>query len=475
MHEDGQQILELMFQSGETICVSNSKFGYHSIPLEKALDGPLALIPPLVEGKTIEEQLVHCDSADLTLVALNPIEGYRRDANVKKYRNFLIELDVGTTDEQMEYIRRSGLPYSAMIFSGNKSIHTLISLTKDLPDEKTYRAIATWILSILPLADQNIKNPSRSIRIPGAEREIGKFQQLYEFKGKVELKALTAWLNKYPDSKPKERRKPRVSGEEDIDMLKKPWVVEKLDNAKAGFPGIGRNQGWFQLASNFRNAGFSEERTIEILEKYFEEEHDFKEKEFLNSISQAFKYRDEKQLDFLFSLFYTGNRMKRDDEIKRLVKYANALGASVTFCDSGRPDSSAEWTIDGKEITIYEKKQYSKTDTILSLVHELGHLLNHIHRNDRVQDEEFGEALGSDELKKARRKILRVEKQGTEYWYTVYKDTNLQIPLWKLYAAMEYDLWQYEVFYETGKFPKGKEQKKKRKTVKVKHRNVKYG
>lgn len=294
MHEDGQQILELMFHSDESVCVSNTKFGFHSIPLKTALTGTVFLLPPLKEGIPAEDQVVPCDSADLTLVALNPIEGYRRDANVKKYRNFLIELDVGTTDEQMDYIRRSGMPYSAMIFSGNKSIHTLISLTKDLPDEKTYRAIATWILNILPLADQNIKNPSRSIRIPGAEREIGKFQQLYEFKGKVELKDLTVWLNKYLDSKPKERRKPRVSGEEDVEMLKKPWVIEKLDNARAGFPGIGRNQGWFQLASNFRNAGFSEERAIEILEKYFEEEHDFKEKEFLSSISQAFKYKDEK-------------------------------------------------------------------------------------------------------------------------------------------------------------------------------------
>lgn len=294
MHEDGQQILELMFLAGETVCVSNSKFGYHSQPLEKVLSGPITLVPPLVDSKTLEEQLIQCDSSELIMVALNPVEGYRRDQNVNKYRNFLIELDVGTTDDQMAYIKRSQLPYSAMIFSGNKSVHTLISLDQDIPNEKAYRRIAEWILNVLPLADQNIKNPSRSIRIPGAEREPGKFQQLFEFKGKVTTKELAEWLKKHEVCKPKERKKRKVSGEQDISAIPG-WVITKLENAKGGFPGIGRNSGWFQLACEFYNYGFDEDKTVEIFEKYFEEDHDFKEKEFLSAIAQGYKYKESQK------------------------------------------------------------------------------------------------------------------------------------------------------------------------------------
>lgn len=168
----------------------------------------------------------------------------------------------------------------------------------------------------------------------------------------------------------------------------------------------------------------------------------------------------------------------RDLEIQRLVKYAEALGVCVIFSDTRKAPASAEWTLDGEEICIYTKKQYSKTDTILSLIHEISHTLNHIHRNDRQEDEEFEEAIGANNegeaQKKHYRKILKVEQQGTEYWYTVYKETNLQIPLWKLEVAKIYDIWQYEVLLETGKWPTVKEKAAKRKQLKAKYKDKKY-
>lgn len=291
MHEDGQKLLNLMFKPDESVCVSNSKFGYHSIALEDVLQGEITLIPPLKSDKPWQEQAVYCNSDQLTLVALNPIEGFRRDNNTKAYRNFLIELDIGTIEEQIGYIKRSGLPYSAMIFSGNKSIHTLISLEKDLSDEKTYRKTAQWILNILPLADQNIKNPSRSIRIPGAEREPGKFQKLLEFKGQITIRDLSDWLNKHPSSMPRERVKREVSDSPDLSRMK-PWAVKMLKN---GFPaGLGRNSGWFQLSCEAYICGLSEEETVNKFQQYFQEESDFKEKEWLSAINSAFKYMAEK-------------------------------------------------------------------------------------------------------------------------------------------------------------------------------------
>ena len=210
MHETGKQVLSLMFRPGETICVSPNQFGYHSIPLNNALNGPVVLVdtPDSVAKRKMnfDDAIERVDSDVPILCALNPIKGYREDLNCTSFRNFLVEMDTGSLQDQLAYVKQLGMPYSAAIFSGNKSIHFLLSLDQDLPSESVYRTISEWILSIVTLADQQTKNPSRSIRIPGAFREPGKQQQLLEFHGAVKLADLRDWLTKHPGAKPKERQ-----------------------------------------------------------------------------------------------------------------------------------------------------------------------------------------------------------------------------------------------------------------------------
>lgn len=292
MHEDGRKLLNLMFKPTECVAVSNSKFGYHSIPLENALNGKVTLLSPPDGNRTTEELISYCDSSELTLVSLSPMQGYRRDSSATAYRNFLVELDVGDIASQQEYIRRSGMPYSAMVFSGSKSCHTLISLDTDLPNEAAYRKVAQWILNILPLSDQNLKNPSRQIRIPGAEREPGKLQKLLEFKGKVSFVELSDWLKKHPECKPKDRKKRETNGTGDITAVPT-WVAKLLKDAKNGFPNhLGRNKNWYILSKEFKHAGFDQDKVEEIFQQYFEEESDFKEKEWLRTIRSAFESED---------------------------------------------------------------------------------------------------------------------------------------------------------------------------------------
>ena len=170
--------------------------------------------------------------------------------------------------------------------------------------------------------------------------------------------------------------------------------------------------------------------------------------------------------------------MKRDLEIERLVKYAQALGVKVLLSKAKNDEDSAEWALDGKQITIYTKNQDSKTETILTLVHEIAHSLDNIHRHNRELDVEFDKALEPNEDgeigKRKRKVILNSEIAATEYWHTIYKETNLQIPLWKLYAQMEMDIWQYEVYYETGSYPNRSQRKKKHKEIFAKHKGMKY-
>lgn len=169
----------------------------------------------------------------------------------------------------------------------------------------------------------------------------------------------------------------------------------------------------------------------------------------------------------------------RDDEISRLVKYAEALGLKVSFI-RGQADGAADWVIDGSEIRIYRANNHSKTDLILSLIHELGHHLWFIHEKERNPDLKFEEAIERENLveenlaritpKKLRKKILNVEEEGIKYWDIIVKDTQIKIPTWKVEMAKEFDIWNYQVYYKTGKFPSGKQRKDK-----IKQLLMKYG
>lgn len=302
MHKTGQDLLKLMFRPGETVCVSPNKYGYHSIPLENVMEGDVTLVPTpdsvvkrnekrQERGYSLlayEECFETCPSDNLTLVALNPIKGFREDLKATAYRSFLVELDYGPLKTQVDYIKQIGLPYSALVFSGNKSIHCLITLDTDLPSYEVYYTFAEWILNVATMADPNTKNPSRSIRIPGAEREPGKKQLIVEMKGPVKLTDLSAWLALHPESKPQVAEKRQVSDTPiDLERLK-PWVAHRLVYGLD--PTKGRNKQWFSIGCEFALAGYSEDDTLNLLYSYFTPDRDFRKGEFETSIKSAFKY-----------------------------------------------------------------------------------------------------------------------------------------------------------------------------------------
>jgi hypothetical protein len=280
--QDLAKILNLAFLPEDTVCASNSKYGYHSVPISSVLSGEITLVSPNsgIPNRTIKTE-------QLTMLAINPIKGFRLDENVYRHQNFMWELDIGSLSSQLQYVRALNLPYSASIFSGNKSIHFLTCLDQEI-DLKTYRLLYLWALNIGTLFDQSCKNPSRSIRIPGNVRpDTGKKQRLVELKDKVKLDDFLNWLNKYPDLRPKEREKKNVLTDGyDFDKLS-PWLKKELKN------GIdfsqGRNARWYAIFCDFALAGYSEIEAIEILTNYFVEEHDFKEKEWLVTAESAYK------------------------------------------------------------------------------------------------------------------------------------------------------------------------------------------
>jgi hypothetical protein len=283
--EHGKQLLKLLFNEGEQVCVSHDGYGYHSIPVENLDYATVELKAP--PSSRLKDATI--GTSEIRFVAINPISGLRRDDNCTAYRTFMVEMDEGDLGSQMRYVRSTGMPYSVCVYSGGKSLHFAITVDRDFPNYKMYYYYACWILKIMSLADQNTKNPTRSIRMAGAMRETGREQRLIELKQRVKVEELNTWLSKFDSLRPEGFlnkddegvRKPDVR----LDSGQVPaWVFNILkagvnENAK-----FGRNVEWFKIASELGKAGYDEESAVAVLDKYFEPEYDFKRQEWLSTV-----------------------------------------------------------------------------------------------------------------------------------------------------------------------------------------------
>lgn len=173
--------------------------------------------------------------------------------------------------------------------------------------------------------------------------------------------------------------------------------------------------------------------------------------------------------------------MVRDNEISRLVSYAEALGVKVLFCKK-TDDADGQWALDGTEIKVFIDSSTSKTSIILTLIHEIGHSKHFIWRKNREPDLKFEEAIDRQNLvaenldnkpipKKFRKRIYDTELASTKFWLEIYHETGMKFPLWKLYMQMECDVWAYESLRDTGFFPKSKDWDLKRKELMIKYKN----
>lgn len=281
LNPDADSLLRLMFEDGEGVCVSPNKFGYYSLPLREIFNSEeIILTSPSDKMGDLKAPV-----SELRLCSINPCNGKRDDQSVTAYRSFLVEADDGPLAQQMEYIRQSGLPWSACVFSGNKSLHFAVVLDKPLPGYKTWRYIAEWILSALPQVDQSTKNPSRSIRLPGPSRG-DKHQKLVKIRDRVSLDDLMKWLSKHPEARPQKQEEERAPSENPNFNLIAPWVkkelIEGIDESR------GRNNRWFAIGCELALAGYSRDDIIHILEPYFEESSDFKRDEWLTALGSAY-------------------------------------------------------------------------------------------------------------------------------------------------------------------------------------------
>ena len=258
-----------------------------SVPLENLHEKTVRLISsnPAISPKMV-------GVSQLQLVALNPIKGNREDENCTALRTFLVEIDTIPLKDQYDYVQSMRLPYSMIVFSGGKSLHFGITLSEDLSSLETYKYLATWILNVMSKADQNTKNPSRGIRMAGAMRD-GKEQKLIELKRRIPLGDLNAWLSQFEHLRPPPPAKYVEVSDKGLDTLPR-WVTSALEAGVSSYAvsnGEGRNQRWFKIFCEFAKRGFSSEESMGLLQKYFEEESDFKQSEWETIAKSAEKFK----------------------------------------------------------------------------------------------------------------------------------------------------------------------------------------
>ena len=121
-----------------------------------------------------------CFSTPLGLfIRLNPMKrDGAKNEDVTSFRHVLVEFDRDETgtpvpkEAQYAVIISSGLPVSAMIDSGNKSLHAWVRV--DAPDAREYsrRVDMIWGLFDVHALDKQNRNPSRLSRCPDGRRTV---------------------------------------------------------------------------------------------------------------------------------------------------------------------------------------------------------------------------------------------------------------------------------------------------------------
>lgn len=129
-------------------------------------------------------------------ICINPLKSLdnRTDANVITYRNFLIEWDGATLEQQFAALEKlkgsADLNVTSAVYSGSKSLHVIFGLSDEVPPSVSYRdmwaAISAYCFAITGLQnDMSCKNPSRLSRMPTFIRPDTGNEQTLIYLGKL--------------------------------------------------------------------------------------------------------------------------------------------------------------------------------------------------------------------------------------------------------------------------------------------------
>lgn len=141
-------------------------------------------------------------------------------------------------------------------------------------------------------------------------------------------------------------------------------------------------------------------------------------------------------------------------DLNTVISYANSQGIKVKFRIRTRKDKDAAWVdFDNKEIYIIHRKKDPLKELIASVIHELTHLIGY---NSNKSD--YLEYFRVSELEEPtiseRYEIYHREKEDIRKMHLLHTLLGLKtIPIDYIRKWAEFDIWQYAVYYRTGKYP----------------------
>jgi len=293
-----KKFYQTLFDADRTTCFSETAFGTSVYHIDNI-------------------QEIYPNYSKLMYFSVNSLHTHRYDANVTCFRNFLIENDnVKSIPEQIALVKKIGIPYSTVTFSGGKSLHFIISLETPLQDENMYRFVGNWIHNIindgLPVEmqfDGKTKNPSRFTRVPGGTNvkyqkdddgnvinddsgypvvKSKTIQSLLDVKGRIPDAVMEDWLMSHENLKPEVKRRDAVVVACDTanPLLLKKWTVHLLKN---GIHKGKRNDGFFEIGNDFLKCGFTLDQTIEYIQDEARELGDFPMSEVISAVKSAYR------------------------------------------------------------------------------------------------------------------------------------------------------------------------------------------
>jgi len=115
----------------------------------------------------------------------------------------------------------------------------------------------------------------------------------------------------------------------------------------------------------------------------------------------------------------------------------------------------------------------------LAFLHEIAHHLAWV-RSGRKVDLKTDKALylhdaqdDNEKLDKKYRKLIYLsEKNDAAYHEQIHNELNLKLPIWRVKAERDLDIWIYFRFYQSGKYPKRKQRTQKRKELIKKYKEM---
>lgn len=284
-----KKYIEILFDPDDMTCMSEDFYGVDC--------NPLHIFNPQVHR----------------FIVINSCHQKRNSKNIKKFRNFLIEIDDKdiTIDDQMNFIRSIGLPFSSATYSGNKSIHFIISLDYPLEDEKKYKDLALELALAIKhekLDKGVIQKASTFTRAPFAIRDNGNEQRLLFLGERIKNEILYKWIDSRIESNEKKilksvtaKKTLKVSATRRNDTSPSLFSMRNKELSWLFRNEIregDRNNKWFRIGCQMYSIGFELDDAIHELEQYFHEEHDFSYKEWEAAISNGHYYSSRSQGDF---------------------------------------------------------------------------------------------------------------------------------------------------------------------------------